>query len=138
MEFIKRFFYLIKPGLKLKRFIFIGLGSFIIISCQKKEITSPLVLGSGNNPNALVITGYGFNSIAFYLNPSNSAGHYDTSLHQTFIAANEDTDSLHLELLIRFNGESAFSFNDTIPKFYNATDSLTITNKNNQKVTYYS
>ena len=123
--------------MKINRFIFIGC-LLIITSCQKKEVTAPLVIGPDNNPNALVISGYGFTSTVFYLNPGVSAGHYDTTLHQTFITAKEDTDSLHLELLIRFNGESQFVSIDTIPKLYNATDSITITNKNSQKVTYYS
>lgn len=110
----------------------------LTIACQKKQLTATLVIGPDNNANALVITGYSFNSAVFYLNPINSSGYYDTTLHQTFIVANEDTDSLHLQLIIRFNGEASFIAQDTIPGHYNETDSMMITNKNGQKTTFYS
>ena len=86
----------------------------------------------------MVITGRGFNAALFYLDFASNAADYDTTLHQTFIYAYSDSDSLFIQLSIRFNGEGTFVYNDTIPKLYNATDSITITNKNSHKSTYYS
>jgi hypothetical protein len=126
------------PGLKSILIIAQVLILLLVISCKPKDLTPPLIIGSGNNPNALVITGYGFSSTVFYLNSDTNRGSYDTAHQWTFIKVGGDTDSLHIQLLIRFNGEGTFVYNDTIPKLYNATDSMTITNKNSQKTTYYS
>jgi len=123
--------------LKITTLILRVLILLFIFSCKPQDLTSPLTIGPTNNPNALVITGHGFSSAVFYLNSPLNGGYYDTSFHQTIISAGADTDSIQIQVFISFSGASSFIYNDTIPKLYDATDSLLVISKASQKKTYY-
>jgi len=85
----------------------------------------------------MVITGYGYSNATILFNTANSSGYYDTAFHKTFVNLVEDTDSLHFQVHFHFNGNTYFAAQDTIPGPDNVSDTIVITNKNNQKTTVY-
>lgn len=139
---MKRFlliFELLLSVLKKSGFIFLTVCTafLLITSCSKKEISKPLIIGSNNNANAMVLSGYGFLNTTFVFNQGDCSGYYDTTLHITSINLSGDTDSVGVSLFIHFNGESVFAAQDTLPGPNNVSDTIAFYNRNTQNHTYY-
>jgi hypothetical protein len=106
---------------------------FLVLSCQKVEISKPFNVDASKSPNGFVITGDGFtNRLCNFNIDSLNVGYYDTTKHWTVLNAAGDTNHVQSQLHINFSGNTPY----TAQKQISSPDSITISIVDSSKVSH--